>query len=114
MTIRTGSKSSAILDSFMEPRFPQVTTTTLLRLADAPVLPFEFGEFVSTVHRYVDQIKKILRRHTWTSRRCSRQLDKTDSDAQGVRGCAQDGVSPTPTPLGWPRPTRSCSRPSAG
>ncbi|HYL35700.1 MAG TPA: M28 family metallopeptidase [Bryobacteraceae bacterium] len=37
----------------------QVTTTTLLRLANAPVLPFEFGEFASTVHRYVDQIKKL-------------------------------------------------------
>src|SRR5579872_1941324 len=36
----------------------QVTTMTLLRLADAPLLPFEFGEFSSTVKRYVDQIKK--------------------------------------------------------
>jgi len=37
----------------------QVTTTTLLRLADAPVVPFEFGEFANTVRRYVDQIKKL-------------------------------------------------------
>ncbi len=36
----------------------QVTTMTLLRLADATVLPFEFGEFAATVRRYVDQIKK--------------------------------------------------------
>jgi N-acetylated-alpha-linked acidic dipeptidase len=35
-----------------------VTTTTLLRLADAPLLPFEFGEFANTVKRYVDEIKK--------------------------------------------------------
>lgn len=37
----------------------QVTTTTLLRLADAPLLPFEFGEFSSTVRRYVEQIRKL-------------------------------------------------------
>ncbi len=36
----------------------QVTATTLLRLADAPLLPFEFGEFAHTVQRYVDEIKK--------------------------------------------------------
>ena len=36
----------------------QVTTTTLLRLANAPLLPFEFGEFSATVRRYVEQIKK--------------------------------------------------------
>jgi N-acetylated-alpha-linked acidic dipeptidase len=36
----------------------QVTATTLLRLANAPVLPFEFGGFAATVRRYVDQIQK--------------------------------------------------------
>ena len=36
----------------------QVMTTTLLRLADAPLLPFEFGEFSSTVKRYVEELKK--------------------------------------------------------
>jgi len=36
-----------------------VTTTTLLRLADAPLLPFEFGEFAKTVERYVEEIKKL-------------------------------------------------------
>ncbi|MGI8740983.1 MAG: M28 family metallopeptidase [Bryobacteraceae bacterium] len=36
----------------------QVTVTSLLRLADAPLLPFEFGNFVRTVRSYVDQIRK--------------------------------------------------------
>jgi N-acetylated-alpha-linked acidic dipeptidase len=36
----------------------QVTETTLLRLANASLLPFEFGEFAATVCRYVDEIKK--------------------------------------------------------
>jgi N-acetylated-alpha-linked acidic dipeptidase len=37
----------------------QVTTTTLLRLADAPLLPFEFGEFSQTVRAYIGEIKKV-------------------------------------------------------
>ncbi len=37
----------------------QVTTTTLLRLADAPLLPFEFGEFSQTVRGYIGEIKKV-------------------------------------------------------
>jgi len=34
------------------------TATALLRLADAPVLPFEFGHFASTVNGYLDEIQK--------------------------------------------------------
>ncbi len=35
----------------------QVHTTAVLRLADAPILPFEFERFVSTLRRYVDEIQ---------------------------------------------------------
>jgi N-acetylated-alpha-linked acidic dipeptidase len=37
----------------------QVHATALMRLADAPVLPFEFGRFVSTVRRYTDEIEAL-------------------------------------------------------
>ncbi|MDE3198597.1 MAG: M28 family peptidase, partial [Acidobacteriota bacterium] len=37
----------------------QVDATIDMRLADAPVLPFEFGRFASTVGRYLDEIEKI-------------------------------------------------------
>jgi N-acetylated-alpha-linked acidic dipeptidase len=36
----------------------QYTATALMRLADADVLPFEFGHFVSTVSGYLDEIQK--------------------------------------------------------
>jgi N-acetylated-alpha-linked acidic dipeptidase len=36
----------------------QVHLTALMRLADAPVLPFEFGRFAGTVGRYLDEIEK--------------------------------------------------------
>jgi N-acetylated-alpha-linked acidic dipeptidase len=37
----------------------QVHVTALMRLADAPVLPFEFGRLLSTVARYLDEIEKL-------------------------------------------------------
>jgi N-acetylated-alpha-linked acidic dipeptidase len=37
----------------------QVHGAALIRLADAPVLPFEFGRFGSTISRYLDEIEKL-------------------------------------------------------
>jgi len=37
----------------------QVHATALMRFADAPVLPFEFDRFVSTIQRYVDEIQSM-------------------------------------------------------
>jgi N-acetylated-alpha-linked acidic dipeptidase len=38
----------------------QVMSTTILRLADAPILPFEFNALSSTVQRYVDEVRREL------------------------------------------------------
>jgi N-acetylated-alpha-linked acidic dipeptidase len=40
----------------------RVMTTSILRLADAPVLPFEFNGLSSTLSQYVDEIRKDLPR----------------------------------------------------
>jgi N-acetylated-alpha-linked acidic dipeptidase len=37
----------------------QVDSTITMRLADAPVLPFQFGRFAATVGRYLDEIAKL-------------------------------------------------------
>jgi N-acetylated-alpha-linked acidic dipeptidase len=37
----------------------QVMATSIMRLADAPVLPFEFNTFVKTVSSYVDELKAM-------------------------------------------------------
>jgi N-acetylated-alpha-linked acidic dipeptidase len=37
----------------------EVTSTAVLRLADAPLLPFEFTRFAETVGRYVGEIEKL-------------------------------------------------------
>ncbi|MDQ6701257.1 MAG: M28 family peptidase, partial [Acidobacteriota bacterium] len=50
---------------FSDPNFvygkalAEVMGTAILRLADAPVLPFEFTRFVQTVTKYVDEIEKL-------------------------------------------------------
>jgi N-acetylated-alpha-linked acidic dipeptidase len=37
----------------------QVVGTAVIRLADAEVLPFQFGDFADTVHTYVEELKKL-------------------------------------------------------
>jgi len=70
----------------------QVTATTLLRLADAPLLPFEFGEFSKTVHRYVEEIKKLGGAKVDLQPVLS-QLAKTDSDATAYESALAVAVS---------------------
>jgi N-acetylated-alpha-linked acidic dipeptidase len=61
--------------------FSQVTATTLLRLANAPLLPFEFGEFSNTVNRYVEEIRKLAGTKV-DFKAVQAQLAKTDSEAK--------------------------------
>jgi N-acetylated-alpha-linked acidic dipeptidase len=44
----------------------QTTATALLRLADAPLLPFEFGTAARTYRGYVDEIEKAARKNDTT------------------------------------------------
>ena len=37
----------------------QVDSTIMMRLADSPLLPFQFGRFAATVGRYLDEIEKL-------------------------------------------------------
>ncbi len=69
----------------------QVTTTTLLRLADAQLLPFEFGLFSSTLHRYVDEIKKLAGARV-NLQPLLDQLAKTDADAKAYEIALASGA----------------------
>jgi N-acetylated-alpha-linked acidic dipeptidase len=37
----------------------QLDSTIVMRLADAPILPFQFGRFAATVGRYIDEIERL-------------------------------------------------------
>jgi len=85
-------------EKFADPGFTygaalsQVTATTLLRLADAPLLPFEFGAFWSTVNRYTEEIKKLAGSKV-NLEPLLKQLAKTDSDAKEYETALAGAVS---------------------
>lgn len=39
----------------------QVVGTSVLRLADADLLPYDFGDFADTMHQYQDELQKLLK-----------------------------------------------------
>jgi N-acetylated-alpha-linked acidic dipeptidase len=39
----------------------QTAGTAVMRLADAELLPFDFSNFADTIHKYVDDLKKLLK-----------------------------------------------------
>jgi N-acetylated-alpha-linked acidic dipeptidase len=39
----------------------QTVGTMVLRFADADVLPYDFGDFADTIHKYSDELKKLLK-----------------------------------------------------
>jgi N-acetylated-alpha-linked acidic dipeptidase len=74
----------------------QVTATTLMRLADAPVLPFEFGVLSSTIKTYIDEIKKVAGENV-DLRPVLDQLAKIDSDSAAYEKAL---AHPVPLALG--------------
>ncbi len=58
-TTSTGTPTFPIPISSYGRTLAQVDSTIMLRLSDAPVLPFQFGRFAATVGRYLDQIEKL-------------------------------------------------------
>jgi N-acetylated-alpha-linked acidic dipeptidase len=70
----------------------QVTATTLMRLADAPVLPFEFGAFSRTVRGYVDDIKKQSGDNV-NFQPVTAELDKIDADSAAYEKALANAVA---------------------
>ncbi len=54
----------------------QTGGTAVMRLANADVLPFAFGNFADAVRRYVDELKTLLRNMQDETRERNRQLDE--------------------------------------
>jgi len=54
----------------------QAAGTAILRLADADLLPFDFTDFADTVHKYVGQLKKLLKDRQDEIRERNREIDE--------------------------------------
>ena len=71
------------------------TTTAILRLADASVLPFEFGHFVKTVSGYLDEIEKEAQKsgHKIDFASVRKQLDAIQASGAAYEASLKTGVA---------------------
>jgi len=75
----------------------QVHSIALMRFADSPVLPFEFGRFVSTLRRYADEIDRLTPKPDLTAVRnqlTRLQSTATDLNAAYARALPNLGSAP--------------------
>ena len=70
----------------------QTGATTVMRLADADVLPFEFTDFAETVQTYVKQLKNLLKEKQEEIGERNKQIE------EGVFQAVNDPRSPTVAP----------------
>ena len=54
----------------------QTAGTAIMRLADADVLPFQFGDFADTIRKYVDEVKALWKEEHDGIEERNRQLDE--------------------------------------
>jgi N-acetylated-alpha-linked acidic dipeptidase len=70
----------------------QTAGTTVMRLADADVLPLDFDNFTDTLRRYIDEVEKLARDRRDQAVERNRQLD------DGVFALTNDPRRPRTTP----------------
>jgi len=54
----------------------QTAATAAMRLADAELLPFDFSDFADTMHRYGDELKKLLKTKQDEARELDREIEE--------------------------------------
>ena len=54
----------------------QTAGTAVMRLADAELLPFDFSNFADTMHRYADDLKKLLKSQQDEARELDKKIDE--------------------------------------
>jgi len=74
------------------PALAQTVGLAVLRLADAELLPFEFGGLADTVKRYTDELKKLLQKKQEEISERNREID------DGVYQATSDPRRPTLAP----------------
>ena len=70
----------------------QTSSTAVMRLADADVLPFEFGDFADTMQTYVKGLKNLLQQKQDEIRERNREIE------EGVFAATNDPKRPTFAP----------------
>ena len=70
----------------------QTVGTAVMRMADADLLPYNFATLAGTVHRYVDELQKLLKEKQDEATERNKELD------EGVYEAASDPKHPTLPP----------------
>ncbi len=70
----------------------QTVGTAIMRLADARLIPYEFGDLASTVHGYVDELKELASARADAAHERNEELD------EGVFAATSDPHEPTVAP----------------
>lgn len=70
----------------------QTIGTTVMRMADADLLPFDFTDFTDTVHKYTDELQKLLKEKQQEAIERDKELD------EGVYEATSDPKHPTVPP----------------
>ncbi|HUI43349.1 MAG TPA: M28 family metallopeptidase [Terriglobia bacterium] len=70
----------------------QTVGTTVMRLADAEVLPYDFSDFTGTVRGYVDELQKVLSGERDEISERNKEID------EGVFSATDDPLKPTVPP----------------
>jgi N-acetylated-alpha-linked acidic dipeptidase len=74
----------------------QTSGATVMRLADADVLPFEFTALADTVAKYIQELQKLAKEKREAAEELSRQID--EGLPQAVADAQQPFVPPPPDP----------------
>ena len=70
----------------------QTAGTAVMRLADADILPFEFSNFADTVHKYTDELQKLLKKKQDEVAEQNQQLE--DGDLAAIADPRKPYVAP--------------------
>jgi len=59
----------------------QTGGTAVMRLADADLLPYQFTDFADTIHKYIDELQKLLKKKQDEAKERSKEMDEGVYDA---------------------------------
>ena len=119
-TISTGTRISPTRDFVYGRALAQTAGTTVMRLADAELLPFDFDDFTDTIRRYVDEVQKLARDKRDQIIERNRQIDEgvfaaiNDPRQQAARAGEGGGAAVPEFRAAGERPRRAAAhRPSS-
>ncbi len=75
----------------------QTAGTVMMRLADAPVIPFQFGDFADTIHTYVGELKKLALDERAKIKEQNEEID--EGVYQAIADPKKKTVAPSKEPL---------------